>query len=73
MQPVTALLLPGMGHGQRVIREHCLLIEVALKETDTTAVFQVYGGNNFHIYPGWRACRYPDADYLALAIPIKFL
>jgi len=56
VQPMATLFLPRQGHGQRVIGEHRLLIEVALKETDTTAVFQVYGGDYFHISSRDWAC-----------------
>ena len=48
VQTLASLGLPTLGHAQRVVREHRLLLVVALVQADAVAAAQVDCGYDFH-------------------------
>jgi hypothetical protein len=44
-------LLPGAGHGGRIVTEHGLALEVTLAEADTAAATDVNGWDYLHASP----------------------
>ena len=50
VQASGASLLPGEGHGHRVVAEHGLVLEVTLIETDTAAATDIDGWDYLHAF-----------------------